>query len=91
MPPKISIHFGESYFNTMPGILPTIGWAGCKNVNRYIGRVPSVESQILLYDYTTGILKAIMDGSMITAMRTGAVTIHAMELYANPDFRRHSV
>ena len=86
MPPKISIHFGESYFNTMPGILPTIGWAGCKNVNRYIGRVPSVESQILLYDYTTGILKAIMDGSMITAMRTGAVTIHAMELYANPDF-----
>ena len=31
-------------------------------------------------------LLAIMDGSMITAMRTGAVTIHAIEHFANPDF-----
>jgi len=57
-----------------------------KVVNRYLGRTPSLDSQLLLYDYVTGENLALMDASLITAMRTGAVTVHAMSLFANPDF-----
>lgn len=86
MPAKTSLHFGSSYFNTMPSILPPENIMGVKVVNRFLGRTPSLESQLLLYDYTTGENLALMDASLITAMRTGAVTVHAMELLANPDF-----
>lgn len=86
MPAKTSIHFDSSYFNTMPSILAPENVMGVKVVNRYIGRVPSLDSQLLLYNYSTGELLAMMDASLITAMRTGAVSVHAMETFANPDF-----
>lgn len=86
MPAKTSIHFGSSYFNTMPSILPTENAMGVKVVNRYLGRIPSLDSQILLYRYDNGENIALMDASMITAMRTGAVAVHTMELFANDDF-----
>ena len=86
MPAKTSLHYGSSYYNTMPSILPPEDVMGTKIVNRYIGRVPSLDSQLLLYKYSTGESLALMDASLITAMRTGAVTVHAMEYFANPDF-----
>ena len=86
MPAKTSLHFGSSYFNTMPSILPEENAMGVKVVNRYLGRTPSLESQLLLYDYKDGNCLALMDANLITAMRTGAVAIHAMELFARPDF-----
>ena len=86
MPAKTSLHFGSSYFNTMPSILPPENAMGVKVVNRFLGRTPSLESQLLLFDYSTGENIALMDASLITAMRTGAVTVHAMETFANPDF-----
>ena len=86
MPAKTSLHFESSYFNTMPSILPPEDAMGVKVVNRYIGRIPSLESQLLLFRYSTGEHLAVMDASLITAMRTGAVTVHAMDLLANPDF-----
>lgn len=87
MPAKTSIHFNEdSYFNTMPSIIPKEDVMGVKVVNRYVGRTPSLESQLLLYDYKNGSLKAIMDANLITAMRTGAAAVHAIDLYAVKDF-----
>lgn len=86
MPAKLSLHYNSSYFNTMPSILPKDGIMGCKVVNRYIDRVPALESQLLLYNYNTGKNLALMDGSYITAMRTGASAVHAIETFANPDF-----
>lgn len=86
MPAKTSIHFGSSYFNTMPSILPSENVMGVKVVNRYIGRIPSLDSQLLLYSYSTGENIALMDASLITAMRTAAATVHAIDLLANPDF-----
>lgn len=86
MPAKTSLHFGSSYFNTMPSILPDENVMGVKIVNRYIGRIPSLDSQLLLYRYDTGENIALMDASLITAIRTGAVTVHAIELLANDDF-----
>ncbi len=35
MPAKSSLHFGSSYFNTMPSILPPENVMGVKVVNRY--------------------------------------------------------
>ena len=85
MPAKTSLHFGSSYFNTMPSILPSENAMGVKVVNRFLGRVPSLESQLLLYSYDTGENLALMDASLITAMRTGAATVHAMEMFAVKD------
>lgn len=88
MPSKTSLHFGEGgYFNTMPGILPMVDAMGTKAVNRYIGRTPSLESQLLLYRYSTGELLALMDANYITAMRTGAAAVHSMQLLARPGFK----
>ncbi|MDE5605037.1 MAG: ornithine cyclodeaminase [Eubacterium sp.] len=88
MPAKTSIHMENgTYFNTMPSIIPMADVMGVKVVNRFLGRTPSLESQLLLYDYKTGTLKAIMDANMITAMRTGAAAAHAIELYAVKDFK----
>lgn len=86
MPPKTSLHFGSSYFNTMPSILPIVDAMGVKTVNRYVGREPSLESQLMLFRYSTGECLALMDANMITAMRTGAVAVHAMETFAIKDF-----
>jgi ornithine cyclodeaminase/alanine dehydrogenase len=86
MPAKTSLHFGSSYFNTMPSILPPENVMGVKVVDRFIGRIPSLDSQLMLYRYEDGTPLALMDASLITAMRTGAVTVHAMETFANPDF-----
>ena len=87
MPPKTSLHYGSSYFNTMPSILPSENAMGVKVVNRYIDRIPALDSQLLLYRYDTGENVALMDASLITAMRTGAVTVHAIDMLANKDFR----
>lgn len=46
---------------------------GVKIVSRFPERKPSLQSDILLYDSQSGELLAFMDGSWITAMRTGAV------------------
>ncbi len=86
MPAKTSLHFGESYFNTMPSILAPEDVMGVKVVDRYLGRVPSLDSQLMLYNYSTGEPLALMDASLITAMRTGAATVHAMEHFAKEDF-----
>lgn len=87
MPAKTSLHFGTGeYFNTMPSILSEEDVMGTKVVNRHIGRVPSLESQLLLYQYSSGELLALMDANLITAMRTGASAVHAIQLFAKEDF-----
>lgn len=92
MPAKTSIHMENgTYFNTMPSIIPMADVMGVKVVNRFLGRTPSLESQLMLYDYKNGELKAIMDANMITAMRTGAAATHAIEHFAVKDFKEIGV
>ena len=45
-----------------------------------------MDSQLLLWDQETGVLKALMDANYITAMRTGAVTAHSALLFAKQKF-----
>ena len=74
LPSKISVKVdSDIFFNTMPSYFPSLGRFGVKIVSRFPERKPSLLSDILLYNATSGELLALMDGSWITAMRTGAV------------------
>lgn len=86
LPPKISIKKeGHIFYNIMPAILENHNLAGVKVVNRYPNRIPTLDSKILLYDYTNGQLKYVVDGDTITAIRTGAVAVHSVKLLAKED------
>lgn len=74
LPPKISLKMkGDIFVNTMPSCIPEINRHGVKVVSRYPQRMPALVSEILLYDSISGETLAFMDGTWITAMRTGAV------------------
>lgn len=79
LPAKISVHPSETdFFTSMPCLLPYTGnsetrYFGIKVVHRIEGAVPSLGSDLLLYDATSGNLLALIDADWITTMRTGAV------------------
>lgn len=74
LPEKISMKGNDNIFvNTMPCKIPAIGRYGVKVVSRYPQRVPALKADIMLYDNDFGEMLALMDGSWITSMRTGAV------------------
>lgn len=88
LPPKISIHLENAiFYNTMPCVIPGLGIAGVKEVNRYPNNTPSLNSQMMIYDLPTGGLKCIMDASYITTIRTAAVAIHSVHLFAAKDYK----
>ena len=70
----------------MPSLIPKYS-GGVKIVTRYPGRTPALDSQIILYDYTTGTVKALLDGNYITTMRTGAVAAHSIMLFSRHNFK----
>jgi alanine dehydrogenase len=81
MPPKTYIFFKKYHgdFRTMPSYLEGPDIAGVKVVNVHPNNprthhVPSVRATILLIDPKTGAIFAIMGGTTITAMRTGAIS-----------------
>lgn len=90
LPPKISLHPAEEVFcNFMPCIIPNDIYekvGGVKVVSRYPGRIPCLDSRLLLLDMQTGEYLALMDANWITAMRTGAVAAHSIKLLAKSDF-----
>jgi len=78
MPPKSYLYF-EDYFGDlrcMPAYVRDIGAAGIKAVNVHPdnsnANLPTVMATILLVDPKTGFPLAVMDGTHITNMRTGA-------------------
>lgn len=77
MPAKLSVHpQGEDFITSMPCLLPEAEgkkYFGIKMVSRIDGQVPTLQSNIFLYDAKSGHLLAVVDGDWITAMRTGAV------------------
>lgn len=88
MPPKISINAGKDrFYNTMPVLMPNLGVGGVKMVNRYPNREPALSSKILLYNLETGHASALLDGSYITTMRTGAVAAHSADILGVKDYQ----
>lgn len=92
LPAKISVHPAEDdFFTSMPCLLPPPqantdegGFArqyfGIKVIHRICGAVPSLGSDMLLYDAQTGELLALVDSDWITTMRTGAVAAVASKV-----------
>jgi len=82
LPPKTSLHTHDiDFFTSMPCAIPELNVFGVKVVHRLNGAVPSLGSDIMLYDITDGELLAIMDGNWITTMRTGAVAVLATQTF----------
>jgi alanine dehydrogenase len=89
MPPKVYVSFEKGDFRTMPAYLPAMGAAGVKIVNVHpknpsLG-LPTVMATILLLSPETGEPLAVMDGTWITAARTGAAGAIASRYLARRD------
>ena len=82
LPAKTCLHPKDiDFFTTMPCVLFEQNRFGVKVVHRISGAVPSLGSDLMLYDLSNGDLLAIMDGNWITAMRTGAVATLAAQTF----------
>ena len=89
LPAKISMKPTEGiFYNVMPSIIPQHNTAGLKVITRYPMRKPALDSQIMLFDYSTGKIKALLDGNFITTMRTGAVAVLSIVLFAKENFEK---
>lgn len=86
MPPKSYLYFKKGDLRTMPAYIHGQGLniAGTKCVNvhpeNYRVNLPSVMAVIVLVDPKTGFPLAVMDGTCITRMRTGAAGALAAKL-----------
>jgi alanine dehydrogenase len=87
MPPKVYLFEEKGDFRAMPASIP--GAAGIKWVNVHPGNpqvgLPTVMATIIYSDPLTGYPLAIMDGTDITAYRTGATATIAAKYLARKD------
>lgn len=77
MPPKVYLSLPDldGDFRAMParlGDAAGIKWVNVHPANRRRGSLPTVMGTYILNDPATGFPKAIMDGTLLTALRTGA-------------------
>jgi alanine dehydrogenase len=87
MPSKVYLTFDKGDLRCMPAYLPSMKAAGVKNVNVHAGNkdLPAVMATITLIDPDTGFPIAIMDGTHITKMRTGAAGAVAARYLSRED------
>jgi len=82
---------GKGHFNILRGHLSAKQVSGVKVVGDFVGNyergLPSEMALIMLFDPDTGMPRAIVDGTMITEARTGAMTAVGAKYLARPDSR----
>jgi ornithine cyclodeaminase len=82
---------GAGHFNVLRGHLSGPGVSGVKVVGDFVSNfaagLPSELGLLTLYDPRTGVPLAIMDATLITACRTGAMTAVGARYLARPDAR----
>lgn len=89
LPAKTSLKYkSPDFFNIMPCMMPEEGFAGVKMIFRRAGRIPTLTSKIIIFDYVTGDALALIDGDYLTVLRTGAVAALAAETFAVKNFSR---
>jgi len=87
---SLAIQPGGGFYGVMPAHVPAAdgGVFGLKSVSVFPGNnargLPSHLAHVLLLDGSTGQLIAIMDGRLITEMRTAAVSAVSVALLATP-------
>lgn len=93
MPPKIYLEVPGGDFRAMPAYLP--GAAGVKWVNVHPDNpahgLPTVMALIIYNDPATGRPLALIDGTIITRLRTGAAAAVATRRLARPGARRLAI
>lgn len=90
LPAKISVHPADfDFFTSMPCLLPENKngdrYFGIKEVHRIKGAIPSLGSDMMLYNAKTGELLALIDCDWITTMRTGAVAAVSSQVLRRND------
>lgn len=91
MPARTHIAVAEPPGDTlvMPSYVPAEQTVGVKVVTVYPGNrasgLPVIQALMLVLDAATGSPLAVMDGTALTAIRTGAASGAATDLLANPD------
>ncbi|HUT37569.1 MAG TPA: ornithine cyclodeaminase family protein [Planctomycetota bacterium] len=91
MPPRTHIEAAEPPGDAlvMPSYVPADEAMGIKVVTVYRGNrasgLPVIQALMLVLDAATGSPVAVMDGTSLTAIRTGAASGAATDLLANPD------
>lgn len=79
----------EGSFLFMPAYVDEMDIASLKVVNIFPKNIdkgiPSAPAQVLLIDGTTGVIIAVLDGTYVTALRTGAASGVAFDLLAKKD------
>ncbi len=101
VPDKITLRWGDAAseavtgrINAMPGYVggdvdtAGIKWIGSKPMNPLNYDLPRASALTILNDPETGFPISVMDGTVISAMRTGAVTGVAAKHLAREDSRR---
>jgi alanine dehydrogenase len=82
---------GAGHFNVLRGHLSVPGVSGVKVVGDFVANyaagLPSELGLLTLYDPDTGVPMSIMDATLITACRTGAMTAVGARYLARPDSR----
>ena len=90
MPPKPAVHYDtDSFIHAMPAYIPAMKAMGIKWVSGYPENykrgLPYIAGLIVLNDPETGLPLSVMDGTLITALRTGAATALAAKYLARPE------
>jgi ornithine cyclodeaminase/alanine dehydrogenase-like protein (mu-crystallin family) len=90
VPPRIATANADGLLAAMPGYVPGAGML-VKLVSVFPGNhdrgLPSHQALITLFDETDGRALAVMDGTAITALRTGATSALSVRLLARPGAR----
>jgi len=87
MPPKFGVHPPAGrHMHAMPALLPGdrgvgVKWLGDFPNNRTLG-LPTLSALIILNDPHTGVPLAVMDGTVVTAARTAAMTAVSLQACA---------
>jgi alanine dehydrogenase len=90
MPPRVYLHFPKGVLIAMPAYMPGLGAAGTKLVtvhpdNKKNHNLPAVIAKIIINNPDNGLPLAIMDGTYITALRTGAAGAVGIKYLARED------
>lgn len=82
----------EGSFLFMPAYVPDLDTASIKIVNIFQKNIdkgiPSAPAQVLLVDGTNGLIIAVLDGTYVTQLRTGAASGAAFDLLARKDAKK---
>ena len=90
MPPRVYLHFDKGVLIAMPAYMPGLNAAGTKIVTVHPGNkqaydLPAVIARIILNSPENGVPLAIMDGTYITALRTGAAGATGIKYLSKED------